>query len=350
MARTRAASHANMADVGRLAGVSTQTVSRYFTGVGYVRTDTRDRIAAAIDELGYVPNQAARNLRAQRTNTIGVLSMGGLNYGASEVLTGLGRAARQTDVTLLIAQLDLDFEAKNWEAEAKRALEKFQAARVDGIVLSTPLPGADNLLRELARDTPVITVSELPSSTESSAGTHSHTAGLEATRHLIGLGHSDILHVAGPATRNEASERRRGYLDAMTEAHLEPQVISTATDWSSSSGFHAGGIADPATFTAVFAANDEIALGFMSAMAKRGVSSPSDFSIVGVDDMPTAAFFSPPLTSMRLDFRALGAGTFEMLYQRILTGEQPPHYVVEPELVIRESTGALMDSASALPG
>lgn len=329
-----------MADVGRLANVSTQTVSRFFTGVGYVRTETRERIAAAIEELGYIPNQSARNLRAKRSNTVGVLSMGGLNYGSAGVLTGLALAARAADVTLTIAQLDLDFEARNWEAEAKRALDHFVAVQVDGIVVSTPIPGADHLLDGLAESIPVFTVSELPWSQEASAGTHSHAAGLGATRYLISLGHRDILHIAGPATRNEAAERERGYRDAMDEAGLEPNVVLGATDWSAASGFQAGGVADPSTFTAAFASNDEIALGFMSAMETRGFRSPHDYSVIGVDDMPTAAYFSPPLTSMRLDFRALGTATFQMLHQQILTGQHADHYVEEPELVVRGSTAA----------
>ncbi|QDG66991.1 LacI family transcriptional regulator [Pseudarthrobacter sp. NIBRBAC000502772] len=338
MAKARTATRPSMADVGRLANVSTQTVSRYFTGVGYVRTETRDRIAAAIEELGYVPNQSARTLRTSRTNSVGVLTMGAFSYGSAGVLTGLGVAAREADVTLTIAALDLDFEAKNWENEARRALTHFKSVQVDGIVLSTPLPDVDKLLADWDQSTPLITVSELPWTDEGSAGTHSHAAGWEATQHLIGLGHRDILHIAGPATRNEARERERGYRDAMLGARLSPHVLNVADDWSSISGYRAGVLADPATFTAVFAANDEIALGFMSALERRGARAPHDFSIVGVDDMPTAAYFSPPLTTMRLDFRALGIATFKMLHHQILTGERAQHYVVEPELVIRDST------------
>jgi Transcriptional regulators len=327
-----------MADVGRLANVSTQTVSRYFTGVGYVRAETRDRITAAIEELGFVPNQSARNLRAHRTNTVGVLAMGALNYGSSCVLTGLGLAAREVDVTLTIAQLDLDFEAKGWEGEAKRALSHFLSVQVDGIVLSTPVTGVERLLDGIDDQIPLITVSELPFSEKASAGAHSHSAGFEATRHLIALGHRRILHVAGPSTRNEAVERERGYRDAMLEEGLDPEVVNVSTDWSSVSGFRAGEIAADMDFTGVFASNDEIALGFMSALEKHGRRAPDDFSIVGVDDMPTAAYFSPPLTSMRLDFRALGVATFRMLHQQILTGELAQHLVVEPELIVREST------------
>lgn len=328
-----------MADVGRLANVSTQTVSRYFTGVGYVKAETRERITAAIEELGYIPNQSARTLRTSRTNSVGVLTMGAFSYGSAGVLTGLGFAAREADVTLTIAALDLDFEAKGWEAEARRALAHFKSVQVDGVVVSTPLPGIEALLQDWDQSIPLITVSELRTD-EGSAGTHSHAAGWEATTHLIGLGHRDIIHVAGPETRNEARERERGYRDAMKNADLLPRVISAARDWSSVSGFEAGALAEPSTFTAVFAANDELALGFISAMEKRGARAPGDFSIVGVDDMPAAAFFSPPLTTMRLDFRALGIATFKMLHHQIRTGEPAHHYVVEPELVIRDSTAA----------
>jgi DNA-binding LacI/PurR family transcriptional regulator len=330
-----------MSDVARLANVSTQTVSRYFTGVGYVRAETRERITAAIEELGYVPNQSARALRTSRTNSVGVLTMGAFSYGSAGVLTGLGVAARKADFTLTIAALDLDFEAKNWEAEARKALTHFKSVQVDGVVVSTPLPGVEKLLADWDQSTPLITVSELPSTDEGSAGTHSHAAGWDATHHLIELGHRDILHIAGPATRNEARERERGYRDAMQSASLSPKVLAVANDWSSVSGYRAGERADPSTFTAVFASNDEIELGFLSAMERRGKRAPQDFSIVGVDDMPAAAYFSPPLTTMRLDFRALGTATFKMLHHQILTGERAHHYVVEPELVIRDSTSRI---------
>lgn len=332
-----------MADVARLAEVSTQTVSRYFTGTGYVRAETRKRIADAIRELGYIPNQAARNLRARRTNTIGVLSMGALNFGSAGILTGLGLAAREADVTLIIAQLDLDLEAKNWESEARRALDHFVAVQVEGIILSTPIAGADRLLARVGKEIPVFTVSELPRSQEASAGAHSYSAAFEATRYLIGLGHRDIVHVAGPATRNEAAERVRGYREAMENENLPSRVLGGATDWSAASGFRAGESAGVSGFTAVVASNDEIALGFMSSLQNRGLRAPEDFSIVGVDDMPAAAYFSPPLTTMRLDFRALGVATFRMLHQQIRSGEHADHFVLEPELIVRASTAALID-------
>lgn len=124
----------------------------------------------------------------------------------------------------------------------------------------------------------------------------------------------------------------------MAEAGLEPRVVRGATDWSPRSGFAAGQSVDPTSFTGVFASNDEIALGFLSAMEHRGFRAPTHFSIVGVDDMPTAEYFSPALTTMRLDFRSLGETTFRLLHHQITTGEQTTHLTVEPELVVREST------------
>lgn len=327
-----------MADVGRAANVSAQTVSRFFTGTGYVSADTKERIAAAVDELGYRFNQSARNLRTRRTDTVGVLALGALNYGSAGVLTGLSRAAREAGYTLSIIELDLDYDADDWQEEAQRSIDHFLSIPVDGIILSTPVQGADDLVAAVGAETPIITVSELPPSIDASASTHSHAAGYEGTRHLLSLGHRGILHIAGPGTRNEAVERERGYRDAMEEAGLAPHVVSVSTDWSSASGFRAGETVDPSQFTGVFAANDELALGFMSAMERRGLRAPADFSIVGVDDMPTAGFFSPPLTTMRLDFRALGIDTFRMLHHEIQTGERPTHLVVEPLLIRREST------------
>lgn len=335
----------SMADVGRRANVSAQTVSRYFTGSGYVGAETRERIAAAVDELGYRFNQAARNLRARRTETVGVLALGALNFGSAAVLTGLSLAARAAGYTLSIVELDLDYAAQGWEEEAQHALDHFLSIPVDGIVLSSPIPGTNRLLDDIG-PTPLIVVSELPRTAERSASAHSYAAGLRATRHLIELGHRRILHLAGPGTRNEAVERERGYRDAMAEAGLDPLMLDLATDWSPASGSRAAAEVDPASFTAVFAANDEIALGFLSGMERRELRAPRDFSIVGVDDMPTAAYFSPPLTTMRLDFRELGHNTFRMLHHEMTTGERAEHFVMEPTLIVRESTAPPRDGAA----
>ena len=124
----------------------------------------------------------------------------------------------------------------------------------------------------------------------------------------------------------------------MTAAGLEPTVVELADDWSPTAGFRAARVLDPEDFTAAVTANDEIALGFISAMQHAGRHAPVDYSIVGIDDMPSAAFFSPPLTTMRLDFRTLGAQAFQLLQQELITGEPAGHFTGEPRLVVRSST------------
>ncbi|GAA4426983.1 LacI family DNA-binding transcriptional regulator [Georgenia halophila] len=328
----------SMTDVGRAAQVSAQTVSRYFTGQGYVSAATRARIAAAVDELGYHPNASARSFRSQRSSIVGVLTMGSLEFGSIDILTGLGRSARTHGYTLAITQIEVGFEPTGWEDEAGRALAHFVSMPADGVIILSPITGVEDVVSEVTGETPVVVVSERPRETAGSVGAHSYTAGVAATRHLIELGHREIAHVAGPATRNEAHERERGYRAAMAGAGLDPIVIAGASDWSAVSGYaaadHLGDV------TGVFAVNDEIALGVMSAMAQRGRMAPRDYSIVGVDDMPSAAYFSPPLTTMRLDFLTLGARAFDVLADRIEGTSRSSDAPLEPALIVRASTGS----------
>ncbi|GAA3569133.1 LacI family DNA-binding transcriptional regulator [Microlunatus spumicola] len=333
----------SMADVARIAQVSTQTVSRYFTGVGYVREETRERIAAAIEDLGYRRNQSARSFRTQRTDMIGVLSMGPINYGSAEILTGLGVAAHAVGMTLTISQMDVDRGDQRWHSEVRQSLEHLMSIPVDGVLVVTPYAGVEGLLRDLMGGaTPFVAISDRPETLTSLASIHSHDAAVTATEHLLGLGHVKVVHLAGPPGRNETDERVRGYRDAMVAAGHEPVVVDLATDWSPSGGYAAArDLRPPEDFTAVLCANDEIALGFLRGMEEVGLHAPADFSIVGTDDMPAAAYFSPPLTTVRLDFRELGVQGFRMLQAELTTGEPAPHHAVEPTFVVRGSTAAL---------
>jgi DNA-binding LacI/PurR family transcriptional regulator len=154
------------------------------------------------------------------------------------------------------------------------------------------------------------------------------------------LGHTRIVHIAGPGGRNETFERERGYRDAMLGAGLEPVVFSGATDWSGGGGFEVGMALDQSLFTGVVASNDEIAMGFMCAAERRGLRAPRDYAITGMDDMPAALYTSPPLTTVRLRFRTVGLAALGALLQEISTGIRAEHAVIDPELVVRESTTA----------
>lgn len=328
----------SMADVGRLAQVSAQTVSRFFTGSGYVSAQTRERIEAAVAELGYRPNHVARAFRVNRTFTIGVMTMGTMNYGITALYSGLSAAARATDYSIVIGHINADIDEPGALDEARQVLDNLQSLQVDGILLATQYRDADELLEGISERLPVVTFSGRPRPTADTVALDSYRAGREATEHLISLGHERILHVGGPSNRNEAIERARGYSDALDEAGLQPLPIAPGTSWGAESGHRAGLGADIAEFSAVFAADDSIALGFMSAMRSRGLEAPRDYSIVGVDDMPETAYYSPPLTTMRMDFDELGTIAFDMLRRHIEKGERFDLRVLPPTLVTRAST------------
>lgn len=328
-----------MVDVGRLAGVSAQTVSRYFTGTGYVGAETRERIEAAIKELDYTFNQAARNLRVNSTQTIGVLMTGPSVYGTWSILAGLNEAAGHAGFGLLTSQADAYPDDPERQDSIHQALERLLRARVDGIVVSSPYEGIENLLEHVWDTVPVVILAGKSWPNADSATVDSYEAGVLATRHLLELGHRRILHIAGPENRNEARERHRGFLDSLRDAAAVPLPVLRG-DWSAESGEAVGRVVDPRDFTAVFSANDQMALGFMSAMRHRHRDAPEAYSIVGVDDMPDARFFAPPLTTVYMDFVGLGRAGFEMITERLRTGERAQRRVIRPTLVIRESTAA----------
>lgn len=341
---TRAASkdRPKMSDVGRLAGVSAQTVSRYFTGSGYVGADTRRRIEAAINELEYTFNESARNLRLQSTQTIGVLTTGPSVYGSWSIQTGLLQAADAAHYALITSRVEVEPDDPAAESAVHEALLRL-TARVDGIVVSTPYLGIEEMLEKVWERVPLVILSGRAAPIADSATVDSHAAGLLAINHLIELGHRRILHIAGPESRNESHERERGYTDAMTNAGLTP-LPSVRGDWSAASGEAASHATDPTSYTAVFSANDQMALGFMSTERKRGRVAPRDYSIVGVDDMPDTRYFEPALTTVYMDFEGLGRAGIQMLLERLQTGKRIPKTVIEPSLVIRDSTAAPADS------
>lgn len=217
-------------------------------------------------------------------------------------------------------------------------LDNLQSLQVDGILLATQYRDADELFEGISERLPVVTFSGRPRPTADTVALDSYRAGREATEHLISLGHERILHAGGPTNRNEAIERARGYTEALADAGLTPLPIAPGTSWGAESGHRAGMAANLEDFTAVFAADDSIALGFMSAMRTRGFEAPRDYSIIGVDDMPETAFYSPPLTTMRMDFDELGTVAFDMLRRHIEKGERFDLRVLPPALVTREST------------
>jgi len=327
----------SMADVAAVAGVSGQTVSRVVNASPRVDPDTRTRVEAAMASLGYRPHRAARALRTGRTQTIGLLVSTLATVGNSRMLQAVADAAAARGYALMVVTLRADGGAAS---DVPEAFERLREQGVDGVVVLNEATAA-------ARETPApaglgLVVVDAPP--ESAVGGRSgivqsdHAAGARAaTAHLLALGHRTVHHLAGPAGSFAASERERGWREALAAAGADaPRVVRG--DWTAASGHAAAAVlvSDPDA-TAVFAANDQTALGVVRAFADAGRRVPDDVSVVGFDDVADAADYRPPLTTVRQDFDRLGELAVAALIAGIEDGEAG-FEIVPATLVVRDST------------
>ncbi|WP_418277735.1 LacI family DNA-binding transcriptional regulator [Isoptericola jiangsuensis] len=339
-----------MADVAAIAGVSHQTVSRVLNEHPSVRDETRDRVLAAIDELGYRRNSAARALVTSRSVTWGVVTTGSALFGPTSTLIAVEEAARDQGYYVSVATL------RSYDtASMHQVLEHFMDQGVDGVVVIAPHDEVAAAVESFRAPVPVVVVAaldEVPGSSpgDGSGGSASSIMSLAvdqragarlATEHLLALGHHDVLHVAGPQDWLDARERAAGWREALAARGLEP-AVPRVRSWSAADGYAAGRDLAEAVVagegpTAVFAGNDQLALGLLRALWERGVRVPDDVSVVGFDDVDGAAYFVPPLTTVRQPFADLGARAVAMLLSA-LRGEAVPRQRIEPELVVRSST------------
>lgn len=322
-----------MADVARRAGVSQQTVSRVLNGHPNVSAATKADVLAAIRDLGYRPNAAARTLVTGKTNVLGVISFDTTLYGPASMLYGIERAAHP-NYFVGIASLPA-FDRRS----LTQAVDRFLGQAVAGIIVIAPESDAVEMLAGLAMRVPLVAVGCGATALVPSVKIDNVAGGAMATRHLLSLGHRTVYHISGPDSWLDARERLVGWRQALQAAGVpEPQTYRG--DWSARSGYEIGlRIATRPEVTAVFCANDSMALGFLRAAAERGRDLPEDLSVVGFDDVPEAAYFWPPLTTVRQDFGALGAQALQLLLDQILAGgEVQPVPPIVPELVARFSS------------
>ncbi|MFP3580657.1 LacI family DNA-binding transcriptional regulator [Arthrobacter sp. SIMBA_036] len=324
-----------MEDVARVAGVSHQTVSRVLNNHPNVSSTTRERVEQAITELGYRRNTAARSLVTRRSQTIGVLGSEMAQYGPSRTLLGVQQAARDSGYFVSIASL-----REVTPASIKDAIAHFMDQGVDGIVVIVPHPGTFEVLQDVTAHVPLVAVGSAGDERLSGAMVNQRQGARLAVEHLVELGHTRIGHLSGPADWIDAAARIDGWRDAVTEAGLEPGAMIEG-DWSAECGYRAGlSIAQERTVTALFVANDQMALGVLRAFHESGVQVPSDISVVGFDDQPESAYFIPPLTTVAQDFEELGRRSIDLLVERLEGGDPRPAVTVEPYLVVRSTTAA----------
>ena len=324
-------------DVARAAGVSQKTVSRVINGDAHVRTEVRDRVHQAIATLGYRPNRAARNLVLGRSRTIGVLSVGSTDFGPSSLMVAAEHAIRSARYTMSVVNT-LEDEPESITSSLHDLVDQ----GVDGIVVNEPV-GAFTLEPGAIGDLPVLSLSGRYgiSTNEIAADADQASGGRQATEHLLGLGHRTVHHVSGPPGWRSSGLRTDGWRSALEAAGAPAPPVLTG-DWSVRSGYEAGAhlAADPAV-TAVFAGNDQMAIGVLRAFVEAGRDVPGDVSVVGFDDVPEAAYLARALTTVRQDLGQLATFGVGMLIDAIENPRrQDRREHVPVELVVRETTGA----------
>ncbi|GAA2545092.1 LacI family DNA-binding transcriptional regulator [Mycolicibacterium diernhoferi] len=321
-----------MADVARLAGVSHQTVSRVINGSASIRPETKARVEQAISELGYRPNTAARALVTRRSGVIGIVGSNSALYGPSSIQRSVEEAARAAGYFSSMVPL-----AEVTREALADALDHLARQSVEAIVMIAAQEDALAVAHAADSGVPMIVVEGDLSGRGLSVGVDQIDGARQATRHLISLGHRAIDHIAGPRTWTEARGRRIGYEEAMRDAGLEVRE-SPVGDWTPARGYAIGcELARRSDATAVFVANDQMAIGVLHAFARNGLRVPEDVSVVGFDDLPESAYLNPALTTVRQDFKAVGQRAIELVIAT-LEGATLDVSLLAPELIIREST------------
>jgi len=313
--RTR---NATLFDVARLAGVSHQTVSRVLNSHPNVREATRERVLAAVKQLRYRPNVAARVMANRQSRTIGLVTTGSPDYGPSSTVLGFTSAARQARYSVTIST------AADAEPESLRAsVDLLLGQQVEAVVV---VASRTRMLIGLDGNdfgVPVIVVEPTAQTSIPSVSIDQYAGAVLAVGHLIGLGHRDIVHISGPGDSMDATERVRAWRDTMAEHGLVARPPLEG-DWTPASGYRLGTqVAESRSpFTAVFSANDQMALGCLHALRQHALPVPADVSLIGLDDIPAAEHFQPPLTAMRQDFTLLGEGIMALVLNT-LTDQSP---------------------------
>jgi DNA-binding LacI/PurR family transcriptional regulator len=331
-----------MLDVARLAGVSHQTVSRVLNEHPSVRPETRARVQAAIAELGYRRNPAARALATNRSSTIGLLTATSSRSGPVSTLVAVEEASRAAGLWVSVASL------RAYDPSSVRsALDHFLDQGVEGIIVIAPVEEAVQAALSVALDVPMVIVAPRVDRGDRTlaVGVDQRCGARLVVRHLAELGHIRIAHLGGPEGWLDAAERERGW-----RAELAAQGLAAAEllsgDWTAASGFAAAAGLHPAT-TAVFAANDQMAIGLVRALVERGIRIPQDVSVAGFDDIEIAGFALPPLTTVRQDFAALGLAAVRALLGLLSGGTIERETLIEPVLVVRASTGTRSSAAAS---
>lgn len=328
-------------DVATAAGVSYQTVSRVLNDHPNVARETRARVLDAVQRLGYRRNIAAAALKTRRTGVLGVVATGSNLFGPTRTLVAIEQAARARGVFVSLTTVDLQSKS-----EVGAAIEHLLDQGVDGIVVIASHDEAATAVLESRTTVPVVVAGRPGRDGVLAVAVDQEAGATIATRHLLGLGHRDVLHLAGPSPWVDARARAVGFRETMAAAGLAPRTL-WADGWDAETGYRVGQELlsrvrrrRSVLPTAVFAANDLLALGVVHALADAGLRVPADVSVVGYDDGDGAAHFVPPLTTVAQELDELGYRCVELLLAASDGVPTSTSVSVSPRLLVRESTAA----------
>lgn len=323
-------------DVAREANVSIATVSRVLNDSGPVRASTRERVVEVATRLRYAPSGAARSLITRQTRTLGVLLPDLYGEFFSELIRGIDRAVREAGYHMLVSM------SHNERTEVEAALQMMRG-RVDGLIVMAPDPSVDELAATLAKPLPAVLLNQPAIGGDQDRITIDNEGGARRlVSYLLSQGHRRIGLIGGPVANSDAEGRRRGYRAALRAAGLSPlPELEVSGDFTEAGGFAGAGallqLADPPT--AVFAANDAMAIGALNAFMDAGLSIPRDLSLAGFDDIPMARYLHPSLTSVRVPIQELGYRATARVLELLRRSDENTRWevVLPTELVVRAS-------------
>lgn len=321
-------------DVARAAGVSHQTVSRVINNKPNVKESTRHKVESVMEDIGFRPNSAARALVTGQSSIVGVLSHDTTLFGPASVLHAVQSAAREIGYAVTLISLK-----SIYPVAVIAGLEEFANLGAEGVVIIAPQSAEYEVLRKIPGNLPAVIIEGEEVTSISSVEVDQLQGAVLATQHLIELGHKNIAHISGPSEWFAAQRRKAGWQQALHQAKLKAEICLEG-DWSPKSGYLATKeILKDKSVTAIFSANDDMALGAYRAINELGFSIPDRISLVGFDDVPASAFLSPGLTSIRQDFDQVGHVALGLL-MKMIRGERPRarKILVPPELIERQST------------
>lgn len=324
-------------DIAREAGVSASTVSRVLNNTTPVEATKRAAVLQAVESLKFKPNLVAQELGRGRTMTIGILVPQSASIFYNTIVNGIERGLQRTSYRSLVASSNFDI------LEERKLLDLLVARRVDGLILLWSRV-EETYLQEIAKRIPIVSIGRMLNGLEKQSLIVSNITGsYQATRYLLERGHSRIAYITGALTVADARDRLEGYKQALYEAGLEPDPqLIVEGDFEEQSGLLAVGVlfTRGVRFTAVFAGNDQMAMGIHLGLHRHGIRVPGDVSLVGFDDQPGSAYTIPPLTTVRQPLTEMGLAAAEAVFSLIENGVSD-FPAMSTQLIVRESVATI---------